>query len=351
MQLIRYLLYPFSLLYGFGVYIRNKSYDLKLLKSYEFNIPIIAIGNLEVGGSGKTPCTEFIVNFLQKNNSVASLSRGYGRLAKGFRWVDVTDDVSLCGDEPLQIKNNFPAVGVAVCEDRVLGVNIIKDFYDVIIMDDAYQHRAVKPGLSILLFDYNSLNDSRLLLPTGNFREPFYARNRADIILITKCPKSILPNDKAEIIENIKPFPHQKVLFSGIAYADELQAVLYNIDNFLMKNISTDTTILLLTGIAKAELLFTKIKTKTSCVIHHKYPDHHTFTQDNITKLIHEFEAIKSKNKIIITTQKDAMRLKSPIFEQQLLGLPLYQLSIKMIFTEEDKLILENTLVNYVNKY
>jgi tetraacyldisaccharide 4'-kinase len=351
MQTIRYILYPFSLLYGLGVYIRNKCYAIGLLKSSEFDIPVISIGNLEVGGSGKTPFTEYIVRLLYKKNSVATLSRGYGRVTVGFRWVDAVDDASLCGDEPLQIKNNFPDIGVAVCEDRAQGVNRIKDTHDIVIMDDADQHQAVKPGLSILLFDYNRVNNNRLLLPAGNYREPFASRKRADVLVITKCPYVISASDKAQIIKKIKPFKHQKVLFSGIAYADELQAVLHHKDTFLMAHITPNTSILLLTGIAKPELLLAKLKSKTPLIIHHKYADHHKFSQKNINKLINQFKAIKAAQKIIITTQKDAMRLKNPAFEQQLLGLPLYQININMVLLGDDKLILENTILDYVNKY
>ncbi|TAF44036.1 MAG: tetraacyldisaccharide 4'-kinase [Sphingobacteriales bacterium] len=351
MQFIRYLLYPLSVLYGLGVVIRNKCYDAGLLKSKKFDTPVIVIGNLEVGGSGKTPFTEYLVNLVQTNNNVATLSRGYGRITQGFRWVDMDDDASLCGDESLQIKNNFPDIGVAVCEDRVMGIQTIKDNYEIIILDDAYQHRAVKAGLSILLFDYNSLKNSRLLLPTGNYREPFWGRKRANVLVITKCPSDISESEKATIIKNIKPFAHQKVLLSGIAYADECQALIPKKDNYLLSNISTDTTVLLLTGIAKPELLYTEIKRKTSLVTHIQFADHYLYTQSDINKLLREFKAIKSPKKIILTTQKDAMRLKSATFEKQLLALPIFKVNIKMVFWGDDKLILENTVLDYVNKY
>jgi tetraacyldisaccharide 4'-kinase len=351
MQIIRYLLYPLSLFYGLAVYIRNKCYDIGLLPSRQFDIPVICIGNLEVGGSGKTPFTEYLVQLLQKNISLATLSRGYGRITVGFRWVDALDDVSLCGDEPLQIKQNFPAIGVAVCENRVLAIHRIKDNYDAVIMDDAYQHRAVKAGLSILLFDYNRLNSNKLLLPAGNYRESYASRKRADILIVTKCPENIEATEKVKIIKNIAPFAYQKVLFAGIAYADKLQPVLHGIDTILLNNISAHTTILLITGIAKPGLLLAKLKTISTHIIHHAYADHHTFTLGNVSKLVSQFKAIPTQHKIILTTQKDATRLNNPKFEQQLVGLPLYKVKINMIFANDDKLILENTVLQYVSKY
>lgn len=351
MQIIRYLLFPFSLLYGFITWVRNKLYDFGILKSHTFDIPVLSVGNLEVGGSGKTPATEYLVKLLEPKFSLATLSRGYGRITSGFRWVDASDNASLCGDEPLQIILNYPNVGVAVCEDRVRGVNLIKDTHDLVILDDAYQHRAIKPGLSILLFDFNRLNHPRFILPTGNYREFFGGRKRADILVVTKCPTTLLATEKKLIIKKLKPYSHQKVIFSFIAYADDLKPLTKGIDKISASSISQKTAVLLLTGIAKPQPLLDKIREKTPNITHHNYPDHHNFTSKNILKLVNNFKAIKAEHKIIITTQKDAIRLKDAAFEQQLNNLPIYYWQIGMAFADDDRLTFEETVANYVNKY
>ena len=350
MQIIRKLLFPISLLYGMVIWGRNKLYDFGFLKSTSFDIPIISVGNLEVGGSGKTPATEYLINLLGPSNKLATLSRGYGRTTKGFRWVNTIDNANLCGDEPLQIKQNHPTIGVVVCEDRVKGIQQIKDNYNLIVLDDAYQHRALKPGLSILLFDYNRLSDTKTMLPTGNYRESFKGRNRADIIIVTKSPLNLAEPDRFSIIKSLKPFKHQTVLFSSIAYADELHAV-YDEANILSINkITPETSVLLLTGIAKPEPLLAKIGEKTTLINHHHYPDHHRFCQKNILKLVNDFKMMKMANKVIITTQKDAMRLKDG-FKTELNGLPLYYWRIKMSFIGRDQLIFEEKISQYVSKY
>jgi tetraacyldisaccharide 4'-kinase len=350
MQNFRKLLFPFSLLYGVIILIRNKLYEQGILKSTSFNFPIISVGNLEVGGSGKTPATEYLINFLKDDFNLATLSRGYGRTSKGFRWVNITDNASLSGDEPLQLKKNYPSVGVAVCENRVKGIQQIKDNFNLVILDDAFQHRAVKPGFSILLFDYNRLGDTKMMLPTGNYRESFDGRKRADIIIVTKSPLNLNELERGSIIKSLKPFKHQSVLFSSIAYADELHPIFNESNTISITNVTPETDVLLLTGIAKPELLLAKIREKTSLINHHHYPDHHRFSQKNILKLVNDFKKIKSVNKIIITTQKDAMRIKDG-FESELNGLPIYYWKIKMSFTHQDQLIFEEKIEHYVSKY
>lgn len=351
MQIIRFLLFPISIIYGFIVWVRNKMYDFGILKSYSFEMPVLSVGNLEVGGSGKTPTTDYLVKFLAPKFSVATLSRGYGRITSGFRWVDVSDNASLCGDEPLQIKLNNPNIGVAVCEDRVKGVSIIQDTHDLVILDDAYQHRAIKPGLSILLFDFNSLNQNTLLLPAGNYREFFSGSKRADILVVTKCPTFLTDSDKQLIATNLKLYNHQKIIFSYIAYADKLHPLTNGKKEILVSSINSKTAVLLLTGIAKPQLLIEKIKEKTQNITHHYYPDHHNFNSKNILKLVKVFSTLNAQHKIIITTQKDAIRLKDVGFEQQLNNLPIYYWQIDMAFANNDKLIFEKTITNYVNKY
>jgi tetraacyldisaccharide 4'-kinase len=226
MQILRLLLFPFSLVYGFIILVRNKCYDWGWFKSQQFHIPIISVGNLEVGGSGKTPLVEYLIRLLKSDYQVATLSRGYGRKTKGFRWVKPDDKASQTGDEPLQIKRKFEDVGVAVCENRVFGIQEISKSFQLILMDDAFQHRSVKPSLSILLFDYFQLDKPKLLLPAGNYRESFSGRNRADILIVTKTPEDILSAERLKITENLRPFSYQKVFFSAIAYHQNLNQIL-----------------------------------------------------------------------------------------------------------------------------
>ena len=188
MKYLRLLLLPFSWLYGLVVIIRNAFYDAGIYSSRSFDIPVISVGNLDVGGAGKSPMTEYLIRLLRPNFKLATLSRGYGRKTQGYLVADVDAKAALVGDEPAQFKHKFRDITVAVCEKRVIGIEKLSYAHQVIILDDAYQHRAVKPGLSILLFDYGRINEPRLMLPAGNLREPFSGRKRADVVVVSKCP-------------------------------------------------------------------------------------------------------------------------------------------------------------------
>ena len=224
MKYLRWLLFPFSLLYCVAVIIRNWLYDAGFLKVHHFDKPVIAIGNLDIGGAGKSPLTEYLVRLLKKDYKIATLSRGYGRKTKGYLAATATATASATtttteiGDEPAQFKHKFPDITVAVCEDRAAGIKRLLPDQDLILLDDAYQHRAVAPGLSILLFDYGRLYKSHLLLPAGSLREPFSGRWRAQIIVITKCPPKFTNDEMERAYQEIKPLPYQSLFFSSIAY-------------------------------------------------------------------------------------------------------------------------------------
>ena len=205
MKYLRWLLFPFAVLYGLVTVIRNWLYSIGLFKSRRFNIPLISVGNLDAGGSGKTPMTEYIIRLLKPHYKIATLSRGYGRKTRGFLMATPQSDAKTVGDEPAQLKHKFPDIDVAVCEDRVTGINKLVEGHDVIIMADAYQHRAVKPGLSILLFDYHQLQDVNLLLPAGNRRELFNGRKRAEIMVVTKCPADMGSDMSAQLKKMLAP--------------------------------------------------------------------------------------------------------------------------------------------------
>lgn len=350
MPILRFLLFPLSLIYGFVTYIRNKFYDWGIFKSQKFNLPIISVGNLEVGGSGKTPMVEHLINLLKSDFKLATLSRGYGRSTKGFRWVKPDDNATLTGDEPLQISQKFTDINVAVCENRALGIKEIQKNHQLILMDDAFQHRAVKPGLNILLFDYHQLQKPKLLLPTGNYREFFSGRKRAQILVVTKCPTNITEVQKEQLTKIVNPYPHQQLFFTNIIYNSHLKHV-FNLSNLEAGFLTKDTAILLLTGIAKPQPLISELNKHSANILHHAYADHHAFSQKNMLKLVADFEALKSNKKIIITTQKDAVRLKTDSFIKLLSHLPIYEWAININFVNNTAPNFDKLIKDYAQLY
>ncbi|AMR34329.1 tetraacyldisaccharide 4'-kinase [Mucilaginibacter sp. PAMC 26640] len=347
MKYLRWLLFPFSLLYGLVVIIRNWFYDAGLLKSREFDLPVISVGNLEVGGAGKSPMTEYLVRLLKSEYKLATLSRGYGRKTKGFHLATTTTNAAETGDEPAQFKHKFPEITVAVCEDRVAGINQLKNDHDLVILDDAYQHRAVEPGLSILLFDYSKLFEPQMLLPAGNLREPFSGKWRADIMVVTKCPPMLTHDEKTRCYNRVSPQHWQPLFFTSIQYLP-LQHLQQNEASCDMDN---NTTVFLLTGIANPAPLVSYIKTITSHIIHHDYPDHHQFSLKNIAKLAGEFNACKSQKKVIITTEKDAQRLGVQALHAAVAQLPFWTLPIGVSFLDDTETAFYELVTDYVRKY
>jgi len=371
MKYLRWLLLPFSLLYGLVVIMRNWFYDAGLFKSYRFTKPIISVGNLEVGGAGKSPMTEYLISLLKSNYKLATLSRGYGRKTKGYLVAEnqesgvknqdekgtdfglPTSDFRLSsqiGDEPAQFHQKFPDITVAVCEDRVAGLIKLLPDHDLILMDDAYQHRPVTPGLSILLFDYTRINQPNFLLPAGNMREPFSGRWRAQVIIISKCPASLTHNEQVELAYNIEPLPYQQLFFTSIAYKG-----LHDLNgNEMDITVDKDTTVFLLTGIANPQPLLQYLSDITPNIIHHNYPDHHPFTLKNIAKLAAEYAAHPSQKKIIVTTEKDAQRLEESWLKQggqQDEKLPVFVMPIQVEFLNNSGSQFDKIVLDYVRKH
>jgi tetraacyldisaccharide 4'-kinase len=349
MRLLRLLLFPVSFFYGLAVIIRNWAYDQGILKSRRFKIPIISVGNLAVGGAGKSPMTEYLVRLLKDDFKLATLSRGYGRRTEGFFKVkpsSIADDV---GDEPLQFKRKFPDITVAVCEDRVEGVKELNQHHEVIILDDAYQHRALRAGLSILLFDYSSLNHFQWLLPSGDLREPLNERKRANIIVISKAPIDLTTEDRQKALAKVRPFPQQELFFSSIQYAN-LKMLLHPEQELRLEQIRPETEILLLTGIANPAPLVEQLKLFSSRINHHHYGDHHQFSKKNITKLVKSFRELSSPEKLIITTEKDAQRLASPQFHELFRTLPVYYLPVEAIIHQQEAQRFNDLIKEYVRK-
>ncbi|WP_158825011.1 tetraacyldisaccharide 4'-kinase [Mucilaginibacter lacusdianchii] len=347
MKYLRWLLLPFSLIYGFIIIIRNWCFDAGIFKSKEFDFPVISVGNLNVGGAGKSPMTEYLVRLLKNDYQLATLSRGYGRTTKGFGIANTESTAATVGDEPAQFKQKFPELTVAVCEKRVFGIEKLMSNHDVVILDDAYQHRAVKPGLSILLFDYSQINQPNLMLPAGNLREPLSGRKRANVLVVSKCPSNLPEQRQQDIANKLRPFAYQQVYFTTISYLSfqDLKS------NPVGATLDADTTVFLLTGIANTQPLVQHLQKYSSQLVQHKYADHHQFTLKNITKLANDFRVSKASKKVIITTEKDAQRLREPGLLSVVLTLPIWVLPIGIQFLNDGEQPFNQTIKQYVRKY
>lgn len=341
-KFLRLLLFPFSIVYGLIILIRNKFYDWGIFKSTVFDLPVICIGNLVVGGSGKTPLTEYLVRLLQ-GNKIAILSRGYGRKTKGFILADDLATAETIGDEPMQYYQKFKNITVAVCEDRVKGINELKASHDIILLDDAYQHRAVKPGFSILLFEYEKLKHWQFLLPAGNLREQFANYDRANAVLITKTPLPLNMMDQIAVRRKIDTRIDQRVSFSGIKYGELVHLITKEV-----KAAIEDETIFLLTGIANPKPLAAHLAQFSSTIQSFEYPDHYKFSRENINDLIKTFNNHPAKKKIIITTEKDSQRLLANNLKDLLLNLPIYFMPIEIELAPKDKFTFDKNILDYV---
>lgn len=309
MKLVRYLLFPFALAYDLITSIRNFFFDKGVFASTSFEIPVIAVGNLSVGGTGKTPQIEYLIKLL-KDKKVAVLSRGYKRKTNGFVLLDETHSAEDVGDEPLQFYKKFNHISVAVDADRTHGIQrLINEVNpDVVLLDDAFQHRKVQAGLYVLLTKYEDLYVDDLLLPTGNLRESRRGAKRADLIVITKCPDNLVGKEKEKIIQKIQPEENQKVFFTKISYANKLRG-----DDTVLIDELPVYEIVLVTGIAAPRPLQRFLESKKINYTHLKYPDHHAFSEADISKINTTFNNISSKNKLILTTEKDYVRLVGKI--------------------------------------
>ncbi|MGV6846624.1 MAG: tetraacyldisaccharide 4'-kinase [Lutibacter sp.] len=307
MNFLRVIAYPFSLIYGLITSVRNFLYSVNFFKSEEFKIKTIVVGNLSVGGTGKTPQIEYLIRLLQDKFKVAVLSRGYKRKSKGFIHATETTLYEEIGDEPFQYKNKFRKVDVYVDSNRVRGIhNIVKlkKQTQVILLDDAMQHRKVKAGLTILLTDFSNLYSKDFLLPTGDLRETKEGAKRAQIIVVTKCPKQLSETEQFEITRIIKPTLYQTVFFSTIEYATSIQGK----NDISIKDLS-QFEVLLITGIAKPKPLVEFLKDYKIKFTHIAFKDHHHFSNKNIDLINQKFNKIESKKKLILTTEKDYVRI------------------------------------------
>jgi tetraacyldisaccharide 4'-kinase len=301
MSVIRFLVFPLSIIFKFVTDIRNKLYDCNFLKSEKINVPVISVGNLSTGGTGKTPMVDFIIYNLKRDYNISVLSRGYNRKSKGFIEIKNSDNPSLVGDEPFLIKSNHSEVPVFACEDRVEGAKkiISENNTNLILLDDAFQHRKISRNLDIVLTDYNNLFYKDYLLPYGNLRESRNNINRADVIIVTKCPLDFKKADAIKIKNQINPKKTQSLFFSQIKYSE----ILFGFKELSFKSIR-NSKLTLVTGIANSQPLKEYLKKNNVNFDHFDYPDHYNYSRKDVNKIL-----ATTKNNIILTTKKDYYKL------------------------------------------
>lgn len=349
---IRKWLYPISWLYGFGVFLRNKAFDFGIFKRKVYPIPVICVGNIAAGGTGKTPHTEYIVNLLKDDFRVAVLSRGYRRKTSGFVLADANSTPRQIGDESYQIKTKFPEVLVAVDANRRRGIETLlklPEKPDVIIMDDGFQHRYVKPSYVVILSDYNRPIYQDKLLPAGRLRESMIYLNDANDIIITKCPNDLVPIDFRLIQHEINPYAFQGLFFTDFQYKKVTNIFDYS------KKISLDDlpfySVLLVTGIASPKPLLDTLVNLGVEVREINYKDHHDFSANDLEHVMNHFNTIPNEKKIILFTEKDAGKIKLILKEENTIKKNLFYIPIEVNFLNpEDKEQFDKKILNHVRK-
>jgi tetraacyldisaccharide 4'-kinase len=343
----RILLFPFALLYWLGIGIRNWLYDKRIYQSTSFGLPLICVGNLSVGGTGKSPMVEYMVERLENQFRVAILSRGYKRKTKGYALANENADALEIGDEPMQFYLKFPDIPVSVGESRVEAVpQLLHDRpeTEAIILDDAFQHRSIKAGLNILLTDYNNLFTKDFYLPTGDLRDLKSSYKRAEIIIVTKCKEDMAEEEKKELINEIRPLPRQSIFFTAIEYGDT-----YHIKTQTSCGHIGEKEVLLLSGIANPRPLKKYLEEQSKAYYLMQYPDHHIYSIDDLKDIKKRFREIKTANKIILTTEKDAVRLVK--FHSDITDLPLYVLPIRHRFLFGEGPQFDDQVIHFIKDF
>jgi tetraacyldisaccharide 4'-kinase len=345
--LLRILLLPLALLYGLGVSARDLMYRIGVLRSVRFDLPVISIGNMSVGGTGKTPHIEYLMRWLHSYIHVAVLSRGYGRATEGFRTVSMSDTAREAGDEPLQFKRKYPEIPIHVGESRALGIpEMIKRNPETqcVLLDDAFQHLAVTPGLNILLTEYARPFTRDWLLPSGRLREWRAGYRRADLIIVTKCPPDLTAAQRQAMLYDIDPYPRQQVFFSHYQYSTPY--LLMQPDRRF--ELTPETDVLLISAIANTDYLLQYLSKQVRTVHTIEHEDHHYFDDGDLSELLRRFAAIQGTNKIIVTTEKDATRLelhRDFIWKN---NLPIVVLPVEVAFLEEDEVAFQAAVKRFL---
>lgn len=343
----RILLLPFALLYWLGISLRNWLYKKNIYKSASFGLPLICVGNLSVGGTGKSPMVEYLVEKLKDNFKVATLSRGYKRKTKGYALANEETTALEIGDEPMQFHLKFPDVPVAVGERRIEAIpQLLHDRPDMqaIILDDAFQHRAIKAGLNVLLTDYNNLFTRDFYLPTGDLRDLKGSYKRAEIIIVTKCKPDLSEDERKSIIKEIDPLPGQHIFFTAIEYGET-----YHIKAKRTSSLSEKKEVLLVTGIANPRPLKKLLEEQSKTYYMMQYPDHHIFTIDDLNEIKKKFDSIEANSKMILTTEKDAVRLVK--FQSDITDLPLYVIPVRHRFLFGEGQRFDELVVGFIKNF
>lgn len=347
MAYTKVLLLPLSIIYGGVVGIRNFLFHIGILKSRRFSVPVLCVGNITVGGTGKTPHTELIIAELRKNFRVACLSRGYKRKTSGFILSDEKSTAREIGDEPMQIKNKFPDILVACDSNRVRGIEKLQALPqppEVVVLDDAFQHRYVQADKNIILVDYNRPVYDDCLLPAGRLRENTGSLKRADYIIVTKCPSNLQPIERRILSKHLKIKPYQHLFFTKLGYGP-ITSLSSKAEQITLQ---PDSHILCLTGIAQPGPYVEHLKTYTSHITELRYSDHHHFTKKDIQHIERTFQEIKHAEKYIFTTEKDAVRLKNTELPKELKR-QIYYIPVVPVFIQDEDLFL-NEITEYVRK-
>ena len=353
--MLKFILYPISAIYGLIIFFRNRFYDLGIFKSKDCNVPVISVGNITVGGTGKTTHIEYLAELLKGKFEVAVLSRGYKRKSRGFRWVEVESGVDEAGDEPVQIKRKFPGIIVAVCENRLEGLKRIfsdenSKTPDVVLLDDAFQHRRITPGINILLIDYNRPVWKDMLLPAGRLREGFVQVRRAGIIIFTKCLENeVTPIQRRLISKEISLKPYQQLFFSSYEYG-KIKPVFAG--NKLPEGFYKPGTcsVLVVTGIAYPKPLYDYIRNYANEVKYLQFSDHYYFNFNDIELILNKFNEIRQLCKIILTTEKDAVRLMDLPDLPENFKEVLFYLPVKVKFLNDKERLFDKKILNYVGE-
>ena len=350
----RYLL-PVSWLYGIVVYLRNKFFKWGIFKQNTYDIPIICVGNLAVGGTGKTPHIEHLIRLLKEKYKVAVLSRGYKRKTSGYVLATTESTYKDIGDEPFQMMQKFPHVTFAVSEKRCRGIDKLlalpeKKRPEVILLDDAYQHRYVVPSFSILLTDYSRPYIGDKLLPAGRLRESASHSADADIIIVTKCPIGLKPIGQRILLHELHPYPYQDLLFSSLSYG-KLEPLFNTKSQNIELSAIKGRSVLVVTGIASPRQLLDKLKKITKDITPLTYPDHHNFKKKDVVAINRKFEEMGGTNKMVILTEKDATRLKNMQGFSDKVKNNTYVLPIEVSFiNEEDRVLLDDKILKHVRE-
>jgi len=344
------LLAPIALIYGLIVKVRNLLFDHQILKSVSFNKPIICVGNLTVGGTGKTPHVEYLIKLLSTNHTIATLSRGYRRKSNGFGYASTSSTAMEVGDEPLQMKIKYPDVQIAVDADRVNGISRLineNNNLDLIILDDAFQHRYVKPGLSILLIDYNQPIINDYFLPMGRLRDSVKEKRRADIVIITKCPIDLNQEKKTSILNSLKLSPKQSIYYTTMKYGAPIAVFKEQGTNL---ELNKQQEIFAFAGIANPTFFFSYLETKAKLIEKHTFPDHYSFTKKQIYSIFDSYLKNGVNSKAIVITEKDAARLRGiPSLDDELKK-SLFYIPIEVEFLDNQANNFNNQILSYARK-